>query len=419
MNTRAPALEPRALDGVGVSAALARLGHRVASSERAAWLAKDVLVPFIGTRAVLLLAAWLATHLLPAGPFPGIWANWPEWWMTALSNWDGRWYLSIVRDGYNYLPDQQSNIAFSPLYPLSMWALAGVVGARDELSWLLAGITVSNVSLLASMALLRALVRLDHDARTAGRAALYLALFPTSLFLSALYADSLYLALALGALYAARRRAWCAAGTLGALATLARPHGVLIGLPLAIEYGLAIRAAVRSRGAPSVRAWLHPGVLWLGLIPLALVAWAAYVFQLTGDPLAFMRAQAAWGRELTPPWETLRRMFDGPLYPHGGWWGWDHSMLDLAAAVLFLALVTASFRLVRPSLAIYGAAVFLTMVSNGALAADMRYGLAIVPAFVVLALAGRLSAFHQAYLVGASVLSAVFTVLFSAGYWVA
>ncbi len=79
-------------------------------------------------------------------------------------------------------------------------------------------------------------MRLDFDRATAARAVLYLLVFPTTLFLSAVYAESLFLALTVAAFYHARRGQWWIAGALGGLAALARPHGVLLALPLAVEY---------------------------------------------------------------------------------------------------------------------------------------------------------------------------------------
>lgn len=375
----------------------------------AAWPVRDVLLPFALTRGLLTLVGVLAMALFPFGPFPGAWNGWERPWLDTWARWDGRWYLSVVRDGYSYVPGEQSNVAFSPLYPLLMRVVGVPFGGTDT-GWLVAGLVVSNAAFLVALLGLVALARLDFDEPTARRTALYLAVFPTSLFLSAVYADSLYLALAVWAFYAARRRTWWLAGALAALATLARPHGVLIGVPLLVEY-----LAQRRFHLQAVR----PTVLALALIPLALAAWIAYLWQLTGDPLAFVSAQAGWGRGFTPPWETVARFFAEPLVPHGTLAGWDHSLLDLAFVGLFVAVAVASWRLLRRGYAVYATLVVLAMLSSGSLAAAPRYGLAIFPTFLLLALAGRQPWFHQAYLVGASMFAALFMALFSVGYWVA
>src|SRR5688572_23712347 len=50
-------------------------------------------------------------------------------WVDAFGWWDGWWYTGISRRGYRFfVPNRQSPVAFFPGYPLTMRALAGVVG---------------------------------------------------------------------------------------------------------------------------------------------------------------------------------------------------------------------------------------------------------------------------------------------------
>ncbi|MBI3968604.1 MAG: hypothetical protein HY329_23465 [Chloroflexi bacterium] len=389
--------------------AAAGLGVRHLTQVVPLWVLRDVVAPFLGTRLLLTAVGLLAIALLPMGPFPGYWSETGRGWLDTWSRWDGRWYLSVVRDGYGYVPGEQSNVAFSPLYPLLMHAGGLLFGAADEV-WLLTGIAVSNVALVVALGVFVQLVRIDFDEATARRTALYLLLFPTSLFLSAVYADSLYLALTIGAFYAARRERWWLAGGLGSLAALARPHGFLVLAPLAFEYLAQRRFDLRQ---------IRPNVVWLGLIPGGLAVWAAHLYNLSGDPWLFVKAQSGWGRQLTAPWDVLRQFFSEPLVAHGGQAGWDHSMLDLGFTLLFLALVVATWRWVRPSYALYATLLFIPMITNGALAASMRYGLALFPVFIILALAGRHPAFHQAYLVAATGFATFLMTLFALGFWVA
>ena len=102
----------------------------------------------------------------------------------------------------------------------------------------------------------------------------------------------------LGAMYAARTRHWYLAGVAGAAAALSRPYGVLISIPLVVEY---LR---QNLGAPRDLLRLHAAAL---LLPgIALLGWLGYLNSLTGDPLVFVHAQAAWNQQqLTSPLETL------------------------------------------------------------------------------------------------------------------
>jgi Gpi18-like mannosyltransferase len=57
-----------------------------------------------------------------------------------------------------------------------------------------------------------------------------------SFYLSAIYPESLFLTLSIGAIYYARLQRWCLAGLLGGLASLTRPEGVLLTLAIGWEY---------------------------------------------------------------------------------------------------------------------------------------------------------------------------------------
>src|SRR5262249_14994282 len=155
-----------------------------------------------------------------------------------------------------------------------------------------------------ALAWLIPLLRLDFDQRTAARAALYLLAFPTSLFLSAVYPESLWLLLSVGAFWSARRGRWWLAGLLGGLGAVARPLGVFLVAPLALEY-----LAQRGYRPGAVRA----DALALGLIPLAFAGWAAYLYRLSGNPWLFHDAHAGWRQALGSPWGTLLKYLHAPL----------------------------------------------------------------------------------------------------------
>jgi len=137
---------------------------------------------------------------------------------------------------------------------------------------------------------------LDHDAGR--RASLYLLFFPSAVFLVAPYSESLFLAGAIPAFYYARRGQWLASGMFAAIAMGARAAGAFLLVGLLLEF-------VRRRdfGGTALRKALLAGVF--ALLPLA--AFAAYLWQVKGDPLYFFTDQRlGWGRELSGPLEALR-----------------------------------------------------------------------------------------------------------------
>ena len=166
---------------------------------------RDVSFPFVLTRALLAIVAVISTAALPLSPWiPSSWVRpgvLPV--LDAFSHWDGLRYVDIALSGYGTA--DPTTVAFFPLYPLLMRAGAMLTGSVTLQSLEIWGIVISNLCLLIAAGLLVALCRMEFGKAVASRAAWYLLIFPTSLFLSAIYAESLFLALSLGSVLAARR----------------------------------------------------------------------------------------------------------------------------------------------------------------------------------------------------------------------
>src|SRR5580700_4361002 len=75
--------------------------------------------------------------------------------LAAFANWDGEWYLKILEDGYRYHPEQPSNVAFFPAFPLLGRWLAAATGLRPDVSLLI----IAHLSLAATFVLLAGYLR--------------------------------------------------------------------------------------------------------------------------------------------------------------------------------------------------------------------------------------------------------------------
>jgi hypothetical protein len=361
------------------------------------------LVPFMVTRAVLAFVGILSIAIIPLSPWaPLAWVHrGASPLVDAFARWDSQRYVRIAVDGYS--ATDPSSSAFFPLLPALMRALGAITGRADTAGYEIAGVVIANVALVAAVMGLMALVRLEHDRASASRVGWYLLVFPTTLFLSAAYAESLFLALSIGAVLACRTRRWAIAALLAALAALTRPFGVLVIVPLAIE-------AWQQRG--EVQSWRSVPALLAA--PAALAAYSGYLLWKVGDAFAFLHAQSGWGRSLMLPWDTFREFFSQPLTLHSGL----HSTLDLCFTVVLVALTVASWRLLRHSYASYLTALVLLTLSTGSLLSIGRFAVGWFPVFMVLALAGRYRTFDRAYLVVGGGLSALFMAMFAQWYWV-
>jgi Mannosyltransferase (PIG-V) len=369
-----------------------------------------VLPAFVLTRALLLIAALVALHSLPLIPGDGAWRGSPATaWIAAFSRWDGKWYLAIAQQGYAYHEGLASSMNFAPGYPALIHVLGALVGRSDAETLLGIGIVVSNLALLIALVCLYALARRLEGQDVARRAVLWLVAIPSTFFLSAVYPESLFLALALGALLLALDGRWALAAAAAAAAAVVRNYGVLLVVPLAWEY---LEQRQRRIG------W---SFAWLALVPMAFVAWQTYFWLLSGDPFATGHAAEQWGRRLTWPWEMFRYYLSIGYWQSfvrsGGATQDDRTVVDLLSTLLLGGLVILSWRLRRRSLGILATMLYLPMISTGGFIAIPRYGLEVFPAFLVLA---RLTADRRVFvpvLAVSSVLALVAMGWFAIGGW--
>jgi hypothetical protein len=189
--------------------------------------------------------------------------------LAPAARWDAVWFLAIAQDGYS----GDARPAFFPLYPLLVAALGGTA---------VAGVVVSAACAVVALTVLHRLASLELGEAAAGATVLAVAFFPTSFFLTAVYSESLFLALSAGAFLAARTGRPALAGALGALAAATRSIGVLLVVPL----WLLLKSRER---------------MWILLVPLGLAAYCAWLWWVRGDPWLPFRAQEVWMRSLGVP----------------------------------------------------------------------------------------------------------------------
>jgi Mannosyltransferase (PIG-V) len=222
---------------------------------------------------------------------------------APAARWDAAWYLTIAKHGYQpgVSPQSPLRAVFFPFYPL-------LIRGLNELGvpLLIAGVLISTAALGAALHGLQRLVALERDGgRAATLSAWALALCPTTVFFSAVYTDSLYLALSIAVFLCARRGRWAAAALLTALAGATRNTGILLLAPLALLYLYGPRSD-RRPDAPDARR-LRPryrirgDAAWLALAPAGLVAYLAYWGLAGGDALAPLHGERFFRHHFTGP----------------------------------------------------------------------------------------------------------------------
>ncbi len=364
----------------------------------------------VALRAVLALAGWAAVRFLPAAPPGGEWSGLraddgaPLWWLVApWQRWDALWYQHIAADGYRSgAPDA----AFYPLYPV----LTRVTGAVLGIGVARAALIVGTLACFAALVLLHRLVEGDLGSDAAGRAVVYAALLPTAFFLLAPFAESLFLALSVGAVLAARRRRFALAGLVAAAAALTRPTGILLAVPLAVEAALDVRDR-QARREPGVR----PGHL-AAVLPIVTTAlyglYATRALGVAGGPWA---AEDHWGTHLAWPWaaawDSLHTVAGDPV-----------EIVNLLAVVgLLVAVPLMVVVRLPPSYIAYAAASAIPVCFHetaGRLQSSARFLAVVFPVYALLATQTAAPRWHRALAAAMSAGMAVLFVHFARGSFV-
>lgn len=354
---------------------------------------------FVATRAAIWGVALLALAWFPS-------THSHEFGLNLWVRWDAGWFLRIARHGYG--SDTVNAPAFFPLFPGLIAVVGRILGGR----YVLAGLMLSLLSCLAAFLLLWSLAVQRLGRAQAERALLYLALFPTALFLQAVYSESLYLLLALAAFAFAETHRWPLASGAAALALLTRSSGV------AVVAGVAVLAW------PELRA-----LAWVGLTSLAVFALFPLALRLqTGDAWGFLHSQTEWDRQLSVAgplgglWDAFTKLGSRPR----GWSAHEAiavNLEDLLFLLLFLALLPFVWRRLGAAYGVFATLSILLPLSFPAGAIPLlsmpRFGLVVFPFFLVLAQFGQSPRAHALILGLSSLLLGVGIVEWVTFRWVA
>ncbi len=358
--------------------------------------------------------------------------------VNPMRMWDGLWYRLVAIEGYE---GSTAKAAFWPLYPWTIRAVHNMFG----IEWETAGYLIANICFLVALILLYRLVLLDFNPKIARTALWAIAIFPTAFFFSAVYTESPFLMLMVGALLAARVQRWWLAGAIGALAALTRSYGMFLVLPFAVlmwqQYGENIK-----------RAPLRALAIGLPLLGPAFFSW--HLDRVQGNWQQWQDVQQEWNRYDARPWDTLRWAFQerspqnaelGLRDGDGADWDWlgqlfdnfswdlitsnawrlelaNSDTLELVCTLLFIALALIGFRLLPFYQTVYllpGLLVPLFQPSSVHTLMSMpRFGLTLFPLFIVMAILLSERRITPFLAVLSAAMLVLLTVQFGQWYWV-
>ena len=386
---------------------------------------------YLWSRAAIWAAALFAFLVFEPNRHP-LAARWDDPAVTrdlgavtdVWARWDSVFFLRIAEHGYEGLT--RSATAFFPLYP----ATVGLLGRILLGHYVLAGILVSLAAGLGAFVLLDRLAEPRLGAEGARRAVLYLAVFPTALFLQAVYSESLYLLLCLAAFLLAERGRFLPAGVAAGLALLTRPIGIALLPALAL-------LAWRSRDA-------RGALTRLAVAPALFAVYPLLLWRERGDPWEFLDAQGIWTRHLSPAgplggiWDGLRAGWAGVQqlasgsHTHAYWPAADGTdplrvaainLECLAALMLFTVLAVVAWRRFGAPYGLFSVLSLAIPLSYPSerwpLLSLPRFGLVVFPLFMALAALGGRPRAHVAIVSTSSVFLGVAVAQWALWQWVA
>ena len=375
------------------------LGQRLASAlgrrrEPAVVLGVRMLVatrlPVLATGCAATLLIGLAPDVRPISRDP---------FRNLPLRWDATWYVEIARVGYHdprRPAGGQQPIVFFPAYPMMMRTLGAFTTPdrtasmsyeeylelrRVRLAW--SGLAISLLAFVAALVVVYRWAESRAGAEAASATVVLLATYPFAVFYSAPYTESLFLLLTAGACYAFESGRLPIAAAAALLAGLTRPNGLMLSVPLGVLTLLELR-----RRDPGWIGRLIPRVL-VAAMPLAgTLIYSGFIRTLTGDPFAWVQAQAAWGRDRDATmrqyeWALNTVLDEGVLaYLRAV----PAEAIQLVAVVFALALVWPVWRRIGAAYALFILANLLPPLIKGGFLSLGRFTATLFPLFLALAL---------------------------------
>lgn len=338
--------------------------------------------------------------------------------------WDGRWYLSVIQDGYIHVPSAevvQENIAFFPGFPI----ITRVASELTLIPYVYAGLFINfllsiGIGVLVYQ-LYTLLTRKDKNKKGRGLGA-WLAIavvfaFPSALFFAAYYVEALLVFSMLGSIFFGLKRHYWIAAIFAGVATLTKITGAVCAptlLVIFIEQEKVLSGSL-------VAAAKQYGLKIVGLMAVSLsgiLALMAYMWARFGDPLLFYRSHVAWGRKeggffIADVWTNYYSHIFNTGY-FGGRGGYAMGLFLMAVPVFTLVGIILAIRWRIWWLATYLAFVLILPLSTGTLLSINRVALVLAP--VAVFFIGCMQPKHYKYMWCLVCLMAIFEIIFVAGF---
>jgi len=255
------------------------------------------LAIYLCSRLVVFLGVMFGKAYIALG---NDWLAGPQWYHRLL-RWDSEWYKIIASEGYSYDGDPlfKQTVVFYPLYS----TLCRLVSEVLRIDVVDAMLLVANLAAVTAVLLLFKLVRERFGDRNALATVAMISFFPSSVFLSAGYTESLALLLMVSFFLALARERFLVAAMLAGLAVATRSSGIVL-FPVLLWELWRCRSPRRFLIEAVPLSIIASSGLWLYIIYLG------FAF---GHPMAFADGQAAFHENTTMATRLLSALMLEPF----------------------------------------------------------------------------------------------------------
>ena len=386
-------------------------------NQRIAWKAYlTAFLLFISSRLILLLAVAFSARFIPEKSGSEYWNVGPSW-NTYLLRYDSGWYLKIAVEGYTYDGNDlvQQPVVFYPLYPLVSRIFSRILDIDQTITLLI----VSNLSISLAVLLIFKLIKNEYSEDIALNAIMLLCYFPTSLFFSTGYTESLTLLIIACFFLLLKAEHYIPAAVCAGLAMAARSTGIVL---LPILLWAILKRFLKQHNMGIIYALIYMTLAML-LATSGLWSYMIYLWMNFNQPWAFMTAQRAWhGNDIGN--NFLKVMTLQPFYHLGDVLrvGLETYTLDPWFFLLFLVLTCLFGRILSVPYNVYILGIlflpYFTLSGRSGFKSFTRYIILAFPVFIII---GHILKRNQWIAIIISIFFGImlfiYTALFAQWYW--
>jgi Gpi18-like mannosyltransferase len=341
--------------------------------------------------------------------------------LESFNKFDSGFYFQIVDNGYPKINMASSadatRISFFPLYPLLIKAMR------------LLGLGLNNIAsalILSNGLLVLALYYIYKICEDRGfeRNEIYLVIaliliYPSSIFYSVPYTESLFLFLSAVTIFYATRGDYLKASISAGLSSVSRFPGVVN-----IAYVFFMLLAEEELKT-NTKNHIKKSIGYMATASVPLIIYFSYMKYLTGDFLAPLHDVSNWGRKLSIPFQSYVDYILHPYFTSGG--GWNNGVLSFVIATVVIALFVyytiANYKKLNPKqkvLLLYGFLIIVVPFSNfgSELVSIPRYLMVSIPMYIYIVELYRKREFiFSGYLYLFAALNTLITIGYFNGYY--